>query len=169
MARSQEAKRRWEQSEKGKQHRARVKADWYGKYIKGALSAIKASAKKRNIEVTLTEDSLRSWWEETANTCHYCGISTEEYISLRDSLLASSVQNAEANRFKYLLSNPNAAKIEKMTIDRVNNSRGYEVDNLVKCCWFCNRIKGPVLDEDEMHLIAKRVIGRLRDAVEVSG
>jgi len=30
----------------------------------------------------------------------------------------------------------------KLGIDRVDNSRGYDIDNIVPACWICNRMKG---------------------------
>jgi hypothetical protein len=33
-------------------------------------------------------------------------------------------------------------------IDRVNNSRGYEIDNVTSCCWDCNNKKRTMTKED---------------------
>jgi hypothetical protein len=41
-------------------------------------------------------------------------------------------------------------------IDRVDNSRGYHLDNTVPCCKVCNYMKG-VLDMDEFLVHCKRV------------
>lgn len=50
--------------------------------------------------------------------CHYCGIDGG---------------NLDARRFRSFKYNG---------IDRVDNKRGYEQDNIVPCCWNCNRAKG---------------------------
>ncbi len=33
-------------------------------------------------------------------------------------------------------------------IDRINNDIGYEPDNVVSCCWDCNRLRGSVTIEE---------------------
>ena len=33
---------------------------------------------------------------------------------------------------------------EIMTIDRVDNSKGYIISNCVACCWSCNRLKSKI-------------------------
>ena len=44
-------------------------------------------------------------------------------------------------------------------LDRVDNGRGYEPDNVVPCCTVCNVIKGQHLTHDEMavamHMVKK--------------
>ena len=34
------------------------------------------------------------------------------------------------------------SKAKRLTIDRLDNSRGYSLDNIVWCCYRCNAIKG---------------------------
>ena len=50
----------------------------------------------------------------------------------------------------------------------MDNARGYEQDNLVKSCWFCNSIKGSLLTHADMHLIAGPVIARLSALVKAA-
>lgn len=45
-----------------------------------------------------------------------------------------------------------------MTIDRKENDRGYVEDNVVPCCFNCNRIKGSFFSSDEMKFIADNLI-----------
>jgi 5-methylcytosine-specific restriction endonuclease McrA len=45
-----------------------------------------------------------------------------------------------------------------MTIDRKDNAKGYEPDNVVACCFNCNRIKGSFFSADEMKFIAENLI-----------
>lgn len=39
-------------------------------------------------------------------------------------------------------------------VDRVDNSKGYTMDNVVACCTLCNWTKGAFLSHDEMMLVA---------------
>jgi hypothetical protein len=52
-------------------------------------------------------------------------------------------------------------------LDRVNNSKGYSIENVVACCKECNRIKGPSLTCSEMIEIAA-VLARLRESRKVA-
>ena len=38
-------------------------------------------------------------------------------------------------------------------LDRMDNTRGYELDNVIPCCVFCNKLKGARFTADEMHLL----------------
>ena len=48
-------------------------------------------------------------------------------------------------------------------LDRKDNSKGYEVDNVVPCCRQCNRVKGHDFTYDEMLLISP-VLQGIREA-----
>lgn len=43
-------------------------------------------------------------------------------------------------------------EIETVGLDRVDNARGYERDNLAACCSMCNQIKGTSTVEDFLAL-----------------
>lgn len=47
--------------------------------------------------------------------------------------------------------------MEVVTIDRIDNNRGYILDNVVGCCFLCNKIKGNTFEENEMKLIGKGI------------
>jgi len=48
-------------------------------------------------------------------------------------------------------------------IDRIENDRGYETDNVVPCCGRCNKAKGTILLSDFLEMVAKiyknRIVG----------
>jgi hypothetical protein len=39
-------------------------------------------------------------------------------------------------------------------LDRIDNSRGYSIDNVVPCCFACNSIRGNNLTVREMRIVA---------------
>lgn len=87
-------------------------------YMKNAFNkvfiAYKNGAKRRNYTFNLTQDDVKNI---TQQNCHYCGCEPK--------------QISKSKNGNYIYNG----------IDRVNNSRGYELDNVVPCCAKCNRIK----------------------------
>jgi len=82
------------------------------------LSKIKRSAEKRNIKWSLTDNQARDLFSQP---CYYCGAKPRIHEYLRKEGFASD--------FPY------------NGIDRVDNSKGYSVDNTVPCCTVCNFMK----------------------------
>lgn len=141
----------------------------YFKYGKGAIDNMSRSAQKRHIEFSLTEVTLKKWWMSTPDKCAYCEISIEEYRKLRDYVIAYQGDNWEINRFKRFFALNNHAQINDMTIDRVDNSRGYEISNIVKSCWFCNSLKSDFYTGEEMRVVGKQIIKDLKKLYEECG
>lgn len=65
--------------------------------------------------------------------CHYCGSFDEirPYLSTRGTVTDSTTSLERAKECKASLCG----------IDRVDNSRGYEENNVVPCCFACNKMK----------------------------
>ncbi len=81
------------------------------------IRGYKRSAKARGLEYTLTEQQFA---EITHQNCYYCGAKPNN-ISKQSQYNGEYVYNG---------------------LDRVDNSRGYTIDNVVPCCKFCNERKG---------------------------
>ena len=45
-------------------------------------------------------------------------------------------------------------KATKYNLDRKDNKKGYDKDNLVVCCWFCNELKSNRLTFEEMKMLS---------------
>jgi hypothetical protein len=161
-----EASKEYNGTEKGKQNVKRAYQKQYStgyfKYGKGAILNMSKSAQERNIEFKLSEDELYNWWVNSPDICSYCGISIEEYIKLRDFVINYEGAIWEINRYKRFFKLENQAKINDMTIDRVNNDGAYEINNIKKACWFCNSLKSDFHDEEEIKVIGKIVVDKLR-------
>lgn len=80
------------------------------------ISNYRGGARRRGLEWKLTEEQFK---ELTQQDCFYCGAKPN-------------------NRFEYKGSN--GAYIYN-GIDRVNNDKGYTIENTVPCCFFCNERK----------------------------
>lgn len=82
----------------------------------------KHAAKKRGLSFSLTKaDVLRL----TSDNCAYCG-------TLPNAAFVVSAHKATRDNSVYIYNG----------IDRIDNRRGYEADNVVACCVDCNWAKG---------------------------
>lgn len=87
---------------------------------------------KRNIEVTLTYEELV---ELISNPfCHYC--------------------NSKVEYSEYTRNNNKIPTTRAYQLDRKDNNKGYTLDNVVVCCWNCNRLKSNLFSYDEFLEIA---------------
>jgi hypothetical protein len=81
------------------------------------VCGIKKGAKKRDLEWNLTDEQVRSL---ITQSCYYCGKKPMQTNGIGSRLNGVFFYNG---------------------LDRVNNSLGYTIDNVVPCCKFCNRAK----------------------------
>lgn len=160
----------YNKSEKGKKNVLKAQErqinSGYFRYGKGAIINMSKSAEKRGKKFSLTETELREWWLSNENKCYYCGVTIEEYRKIRDFIISYSGNNWMINRFKRFFKLKNQAKINDMTIDRMDNSKGYKIDNIVKSCWFCNSIKSDFFTKEEMLKIGPEILISLRKIME---
>ncbi len=75
----------------------------------------KSGASTRNLIFNLTKEQLL---DISLKNCYYCNIEPK------------------------MISKTKGGSIVYNGIDRVDNSKGYELDNVVPCCWDCNISKG---------------------------
>lgn len=133
----------------------------YFRFGKGAIAVLKQGATRRGIVFGLTAESLESWWRSTPDHYVYCGISIADYLNLRDAFLTYEGSDWEIKKFSRFYLSPKHKAIRWMTIDRVENEQGYEINNMVKCCWICNSIKSNFFTAEHMRLLAPALIDRL--------
>lgn len=138
----------------------------YFRFGKGAIHILKQGAIKRGIPFLISADELGTWWKSVPDTCAYCGISIDQYRHLRDRILKYTGTNYDILKFRRLFRSPKHAAINWMTIDRKDNSRGYELTNMLKACWICNGIKGSLLTWEDVTLIAYGIIQKLTRDLE---
>lgn len=97
-------------------------------------------AKMKKFEFEL---SFENFSHLTSNNCYYCGIKPEKLSSFKDSN-GQCIYNG---------------------IDRVDNSRGYTLDNCVPCCETCNRAKR-ILSEKEFLIWINRLYNHQKEILE---
>ena len=138
----------------------------YYRYGNGAISILRQGATKRGIFLNLTAESLKTWWESMPDVCLYCGISLDDYLKIRDFIIAYEGSNFEVNKFKRFYRNPKHQAIRWMTIDRIHNEEGYKVENIAKACWICNSLKSDFFDSYQIKSIAPKMIEKLKSEIE---
>ena len=80
------------------------------------FKAYKREAKKRNREFSLTKEQFKKL---TSSDCFYCGVKPH------------NIRNGKGSNGKFIYNG----------IDRINNTKGYTIDNCVTCCLICNQWK----------------------------
>ena len=90
----------------------------------------KRHAKDRELEWSLTEEQVV---ELTKQDCYYCGVKP-------NNISKSAIYNGS---YTY------------NGLDRVDNNKGYTIDNVVPCCKKCNTIKGNLTLQEFKELINK--------------
>lgn len=86
------------------------------------IGSIKRRAKRRNLEWSLNKEQVKKL---TKQDCHYCGIEPQQIIS-QTGCNGPYIYNG---------------------LDRIDNSKGYIIDNVVPCCKFCNQAKSSMTIE----------------------
>lgn len=149
-----------------KKYFAKIGKKGYFRFGKGAIPILKHSAKIRNIPFNLTSETLETWWKSNQDICYYCGLNVEEYVELRNIVVSYSGTNFEILKFRRFYRNKNHKAIHSMTIDRKDNTKGYEINNIVKACWFCNSLKNDFFTENHFKIIAPEIISKLKDEIK---
>lgn len=124
------------QKDYGKKYRLlpkhkKEKHEYWQKYSllpRRIFSILRTSAHKRNNLFSITEEVFTKWYEKQIKKCVYCNRTAEE-----------------SKDFTY----------RRLSIDRKDNNKGYELNNLVLACYRCNVIKSNIFTYDEMLEIGK--------------
>jgi hypothetical protein len=94
--------------------------------------SIQRGAEKRRIEFSLTKGQVR---ELNQRPCYYCGCPPSQ---IYNGTRAKSVTAAGRLHAAYTYNG----------VDRVDNTKGYTIDNCVPCCKVCNWMKSDLPYED---------------------
>lgn len=105
--------------------------------MRALISNYKGWARKRNLKWDLTEEQFK---ELTQKDCHYCGAKPS-------NLVKNVCYNGD-----YIYNG----------LDRMDNNKGYTIDNVISCCRFCNYAKNKHTLEgfkDWIKRVYKKTIG----------
>lgn len=151
---------------RAKREEWRIKKVSEGYYLfgKGGIAKLRYGANKRGIPFSLTPEVLEEWWKSTPDVCCYCNLTIEEYIKIRDFVHNYRGTNNNILKYKKFLSKA-IARSKRMTIERKDNQKGYEIDNIAKACWFCNSLKSHYLNEEDFSKDAPQRISDLKKEI----
>lgn len=88
-------------------------------------------------EIIISKEDFVDWYKEIDKHCAYCDIPEENIIDMQELF------PMRANR---------------LTVDCMDNDKGYVRENMVLACGLCNLIKNNLFTYDEMRDIAQRHI-----------
>jgi hypothetical protein len=88
----------------------------------------KAAAKKKRIPWLISLSSFVTWWNAQPKQCRYCRLPFKVLCHSSDGMISN----------------------RQPTIDRMDNARGYELDNITLACGRCNFTKSNYFTADEM-------------------
>ncbi len=112
--------------------------DRYYKTPKAFYKALKQSSRKRDMPIKIGKEEFVQWYLSQIKVCYYCGIPEEKL---------------------YLLPKMrNRKEVKRLTIDRLDNNKPYEVDNITLACWLCNNVKSDIFTSAEMKSIGRKFI-----------
>lgn len=101
------------------------------RYLKKYVNT-KAGAKRRSKPFTISKEDFLKWNVVQQRKCTYCDI-TEEIIKTKKIF-----------------------NVPRMTLDRMNNKRGYTLKNICLACIRCNTIKGNCISYKQMKEIGQK-------------
>jgi len=91
----------------------------------------------KNKPFALTRDYFIPWYDSQKRICYYCGIAEEDLDLLGD-------------HFK--------VKSSRLTVDCMDNERGYVPGNLTLACYRCNFLKSDELTPSEMYEFGQKYL-----------
>lgn len=117
---------------------SKKRAQLYCQTPAGIYNTLMGSTRFRNKKpINITREEFVQWYTTQSRICGYCDLTEEDLWIL---------QKQYGNRVK------------RLTIDSMDNLRGYDVDNLILACIRCNFIKSDLLSYNEMREFAQKYL-----------
>lgn len=132
----------------GLDHQCRTCANARSKAFRSTPSGIYTSIKGRlnfyqKKPFTISREDFVEWFNSQPQKCVYCGITKDELPLIKDRIINAST---------------------RLTVDCVDNEKGYALGNLVLACMRCNYLKNDFLSSWEMLDIGPKYVRPKWDA-----
>jgi hypothetical protein len=118
-------------------HREKI-SKYHKRYMLTASGIFSSLHKRHRHVVKISKEKFLEWYNSQEKICVYCGIPEDKI----NSFAKFSVNTAD----------------RRLSVDRINNSKGYEEGNLSLSCRRCNSIKSDFFSDREMKELAKEHI-----------
>lgn len=99
------------------------------------FQSMRTNSKTRGLPFVLTWPEFRDWYQKQPDQCEYC-----EVVDL------SVTEDGPMGELRLF------------TIDRKNSALPYQIGNISKSCWSCNRLKNDFFTYDEWKEIAMKYV-----------
>ena len=106
----------------------RISLKKYEQSSLGIYKQLKSHAKQRYLRFNLSQRDFISWYNSQQRKCSYCNITEDQIKTFR---------------------------FPRLTIDRKDNNKDYNLNNIVLSCHRCNTIKNKYLTYEEMLEVGK--------------
>lgn len=119
------------------------KAVDYRRTARGAFLTLKQRCSGNPMRkgwMAISWEDFAAWYSSQEPTCAYCGVSLEQFLSVRHLMSGS------------------AKTTQTLTIDRCDSLRPYAEGNIVMCCYLCNYLKGFFFTAEEFGEIAREYV-----------
>lgn len=107
---------------------------WYNVTV----NSKKPRKNKPSPKLMMNESEFLHWCRTRPRACEYCGLKEREVKEV-----GLKTQTGKA--------------LAALGIDRIDSSLGYSKENIVFCCFACNKAKGDVFTHDEMKVIGSAI------------
>lgn len=97
-------------------------------------------AEQRGHEFTLTKEEFKFI---TSKDCYYCETPPSNGVKRRHTIETTYLYNG---------------------LDRVDNDKGYTIDNVVPCCKYCNQMKSD-LTQEEFYAKIKKINSKIKERI----
>lgn len=89
-------------------------------------------------DLLMTHEQFLAWVRSAERKCAYCGLKEEDVpkVGMKTQI---------------------GLDLQTLGIDRIDSTKGYSGDNIVLCCFACNKAKGNVFSSGEMEIIGKGI------------
>jgi len=104
----------------------------------GIYSTLRGCTRFRNKKsFNISREGFIKWYELQPKICGYCDVVEEDL---------------------WVVQNHYGKRVKRLTVDCMDNSRGYDLNNIILACIRCNFIKSDLLSYGEMREFAQKYI-----------
>lgn len=145
---------------------------YFNKYLSKFTTACKKCTNRKRREKYKTsgeQERIKNKEKKYTVRGRYCRLRED---TKKRNIIASITEEQYANLISqpcYYCNNILGTKVVcGVGLDRINNNIGYELNNVLPCCNFCNTVKNYLLSPEEMKTVAQLLISLRKNSPPVN-